>query len=253
MTQDSFRNWLLQLNNRMLKSNKKIVLFLDNLRGHKIDNSPLSNIKIHFYPPNCTSVLQPLDQGIIRSFKSKYRTRVLIQIISKIDFKESNDEINVYQAILYISMAWKQVSIETIKNCLALAGHKVPITFPLNEVIEKQKEVLNVYCEVKKIEKVNFDLCDIDVPVSGISTDKEIVNNVTSTVVCNEFIELNIHDEPTIFSIDLKTGIKHIEELKHLFLNLNLDSSYLDQCELMLVNETFKNRTKQTSISDFYK
>jgi hypothetical protein len=71
--------------------------------------------------------------------------------------------------------------------------------------------------------------------------------------VCNEFIELNIHDEPTIFSIDLKTWIKHIEELKHLFLNLNLDSSYLDQCELMLVNETFKNRTKQTSISDFYK
>jgi uncharacterized protein YeeX (DUF496 family) len=150
MTQDLFRNWLLQLNNRMLKSNKKIVLFLDNLSGHKIDNLPLSNIIIHFYPPNCTSVLQPLDQGIIRSFKSKYRTRVLMQIISKIDFKESNDEINAYQAILYISMAWKQVSIETIKNCFALAGHKVPITFPQNEDIEKQKEVFNVYCEVKK-------------------------------------------------------------------------------------------------------
>ena len=256
MTQDLFRNWLLQLNNRMLKLNKKIVLFLDNFSGHKIDNMPLSNIKIHFYPPNCTSVLQPLDQGIIRSFKSKYRTRVLMQIISKIDFKESSDEINVYQAILYISMAWKQVSQETIKNCFALAGHKVPITFPLNEDIEKQKEVFNVYCQVKKVEKVNFDLwaaCDIDVPVSGISTDKEIVDNVTSTVVCNEFIELNIHDEPSFVSIDLKTGIKHIEELKHLFLNLNLDSSCIDECELMLVNETFKNRTKQTSISDFYK
>ena len=109
-------------------------------------------------------------------------------------------------------MAWKQVSQETIQNCFALAGHKVPITFPLNEDIENKKKFsVYVYCEVKKVEKVNFDLwaaSDIDVPVSGISTDKEIVNNVTSTVVCNEFIELNIHDEPTIVSIDLKTGIK---------------------------------------------
>ncbi len=30
-------------------------------------------MKVHFLPPNCTFVIQPLDQGITRVFKRKYR------------------------------------------------------------------------------------------------------------------------------------------------------------------------------------
>jgi hypothetical protein len=60
----------------MSELNKKIILFLDNFSGHGA-SIELKNIKIAFYPPDCTSILQPLDQGIIRAFKSYYRSKLM--------------------------------------------------------------------------------------------------------------------------------------------------------------------------------
>ena len=40
-------------------------------------DSELSNIKLLFFPPNTISKLQPLDQGIIRTFKTYYRKQVV--------------------------------------------------------------------------------------------------------------------------------------------------------------------------------
>ena len=52
----------------MRKRNKKVLLFLDNCTSHIMDNE-LSNVKLIFFPSNITSVLQPLDQGIITNFE----------------------------------------------------------------------------------------------------------------------------------------------------------------------------------------
>ncbi|UYV64091.1 hypothetical protein LAZ67_2006550 [Cordylochernes scorpioides] len=45
----------------------KILLILDNAPGHPNLEHP--NIKVVFFPPNTTSLIQPLDQGIISTFK----------------------------------------------------------------------------------------------------------------------------------------------------------------------------------------
>jgi hypothetical protein len=57
---DIFFKFLKDLDNRMKRNDRKVLLFLDNFSGHSID-SDLSNVKIHFFPPNCTSVLQPIQ------------------------------------------------------------------------------------------------------------------------------------------------------------------------------------------------
>jgi len=66
-------------------------------KSHKEQNNTpskfkLTNIKLHYLPPNTTAHLQPLDAGIIRSFKSKYKNlyckHVLNQFESNIDLEE---------------------------------------------------------------------------------------------------------------------------------------------------------------------
>ena len=53
----------------MKKKNKSILLLADNAPTHLLNDDVLSNIKVHYFPPNTTAHLQPLDAGIINSFK----------------------------------------------------------------------------------------------------------------------------------------------------------------------------------------
>src|SRR5438034_1380287 len=111
MRTDIFVEWLNYLNNYFCTMNRKIVLLIDNAGSHfntkrlqkensddssedESDNEQgsnqnsnknkrtmqnnskkipkLSNIKLIYLPPNTTAHLQPIDAGIIHSFKTKY-------------------------------------------------------------------------------------------------------------------------------------------------------------------------------------
>ncbi|XP_046406300.1 tigger transposable element-derived protein 1-like [Ischnura elegans] len=58
----------------------KILLLLDNCPGHppSIGND-CENVKVVFLPPNTTSLLQPIDQAVIKTFKSHYLRRNFAQ------------------------------------------------------------------------------------------------------------------------------------------------------------------------------
>ena len=79
------------------ETNRKIILFADNAACHKVEGQ-LNNIKLEFIPPNTTSLIQPLDQGIIHTMKVHYRTQVMrkmLQVIEEgcsiIDYAKSID------------------------------------------------------------------------------------------------------------------------------------------------------------------
>ena len=85
-----------------------------------------SNITIAFLPANTTSVLQPLDLGIIKSFKVHYRMLLMRFVLAKIDecscASEGLKSMTVLQAIRWVSEAWKNVKETTIKKCFRKAG-----------------------------------------------------------------------------------------------------------------------------------
>ena len=70
MTSGVFETRLKKLNRKMAFEKRKIFLFLDNASSHP--TVEYSNVKLQFFPPNTTSVLQPMDQGIIQATKLKF-------------------------------------------------------------------------------------------------------------------------------------------------------------------------------------
>jgi hypothetical protein len=59
---------------------------VDNAPVHIVDDgTTLNYVKVVFFPPNLTSVLQPLDGGVIRAMKASARKRLLLDLLIKLD------------------------------------------------------------------------------------------------------------------------------------------------------------------------
>jgi hypothetical protein len=78
----------LQLNNQFKGQNQKVNMILDIASSHVVSSTKvgkfwgfptleLNNITLVFLPPNVTSIVQSLDQGIIASFKIQYKKKFL--------------------------------------------------------------------------------------------------------------------------------------------------------------------------------
>ena len=133
---------------------------MDNAGCHPEDlKDRFSNIRIIFLPPNTTSMLQPLDLGIIQNFKVHYRTLFLRFVLSKIDACETASEItksvSILQAIRWIAQAWEAVQPETVKKCFRKAG-----------ILDESFSVVSRLCE----DRDPFEDVDID-----ISADTRVI------------------------------------------------------------------------------
>ena len=51
----------------------------------------LSNLLLIFLPPNCTSVVLPLDMGIIVSFKARYKSKLAHFMVQQYDLDPHQD------------------------------------------------------------------------------------------------------------------------------------------------------------------
>ena len=72
MTKAIFANYFRVFNTKMEVTRRKVLVLLDNASVHDY-KLKYSNIEFLYLPPNTTSRLQPLDAGIIASFKKQYR------------------------------------------------------------------------------------------------------------------------------------------------------------------------------------
>ena len=76
MDSQIFEEWVRKLDRTFRMEGRKSALPIDNCPVNP-SVSDLTNIQLVFLPPNATSVLQPIDQGVIRSLKAHYRGRVV--------------------------------------------------------------------------------------------------------------------------------------------------------------------------------
>ncbi|GFS86403.1 tigger transposable element-derived protein 6 [Trichonephila clavipes] len=125
MTTELFNEWLVQLNSDMKREKRHILLFLDNCTVHN-NAPPLSNVKLQFSPPNSTSKLQPLDQGIIHNFKTFYRREVVKSVFYNLENQQNVTTISILTALIMIDKAWRAVTPWTIHSCFKKSGFPSP-------------------------------------------------------------------------------------------------------------------------------
>jgi hypothetical protein len=121
----------------------------DESRGHgshsgrsNIFQQQLTHIEVVFLPPNTTSHLQPLDAGIIASFKSHFKRKYCRHMLDLFeDGKDINKEkISIKEAINYIVEAWGCVTEETIQNCWKKTGILPLSNEDVHDAIQTQEE-----------------------------------------------------------------------------------------------------------------
>ena len=92
---------------------ESVALIMDNFNGHNIDfYDPENQVTVFYLPPNSTSITQPLDQGIIATFKMSYRYSLLEKLVEAFEN---------YETLQVSKSVYMYVYIYTnhFKNCIS--------------------------------------------------------------------------------------------------------------------------------------
>jgi hypothetical protein len=122
MTLEIFERWLCSFNTKMKDEGRKILLPFDNAPVHPFDAS-YTNVELLYFPPSVTSMIQPLDQGVIKSFKSLYKKKLNIKINNELDkdlsvtYLDCLKNFRIFDSLKLILESWGEVLSETIQNC----------------------------------------------------------------------------------------------------------------------------------------
>lgn len=240
MTCIIFINWLDKLKCKFKKENRKILLLLDNAPVHIVDKE-FSNIKLYYLPPNTTSRIQPLDQGIIKAFKDIYK-KVFTRNISI-----ENEELKPYEELInktklvdvmpIIINAWDKISKETIINCL-------------NHSLKNWSDYKSDYKENKNYLKEDMEnLQEENIPTydqNDLKND-EFLNNIETNQDKNE--EINITEENVYNEVRFFEALECLKKLERYF--LKYDNNVLGKVD-DLINELNETKKKQSlKITDF--
>ncbi|XP_057302680.1 tigger transposable element-derived protein 4-like [Hydractinia symbiolongicarpus] len=121
MSGELFEEWVRELDRKFSVSKRKIALIIDNCTAHPhVEN--LEWVELIFLPPNTTSQTQPMDQGIIRALKAKYRSLAVRKLIKALDEEKSTPKFSILAAMYMLRKAWDDVSNKTFTNCFRKSG-----------------------------------------------------------------------------------------------------------------------------------
>ncbi|BFZ00203.1 hypothetical protein BsWGS_03243 [Bradybaena similaris] len=191
MTAAIFEDWLKSFDRKMQKKKRHIILFVDNATCHpKIE---LQNVKLQFLPPNTTALVQPLDQGVIQTFKLKFRQKQLLHLITVMESNkdasgtELMKQVNLLDVVYWIAAAWKEVDNSTILKCFCKAGFHCPAethAYSLTHMESASKTdvpivstAISTALDNLSKELFGYQLTDISMIDSGLQTCNTIETN----------------------------------------------------------------------------
>lgn len=266
-TQWFFESFIPQVKKYQIKNNfpKKALLILDNAKCH---GEPLisecGQYKTMFLPPNCTSIIQPMDQNAIRLTKLYYKKDLLCELVNS----EANNtdgflkQFSMKDACELLKRSWDRVPNSTLKSCWKqihsqrwTSEDNIPLALLQQELVATDSaDSLEESEEVRTIQ--NLFLCSNDVQIS----EDEIIdwiNDSSITLSSNSQSDTeNVEEEPPLLKHiknseavqALNTSIDWAKErgieTNHILMLKELRNKALEGCAL---------KQKQTYITNFLK
>ena len=228
-----FEDWVHELDGKFAVSKRKIALIIDNCTAHPhVEN--LKWVELILLPPNTTSHKQPIEQGIIRALKAKYRSLAVRKLILALEKKEPIPKFSILSAMYMLKKAWDAISNQTFTNCFRKSGiseksaekamndEKNPFKgledddveeYPVQTLgadlsILKERFTDQIDAGIPLYEYANFD---IEVSTShGKLTNAEIIKEVSGTQEDNSGNEESVNVEGETI---IKPGMKKCEKL----------------------------------------
>ena len=240
-----------------------VLYVCDNVSSYQ--NKEYSNIKFLMLPPNSTSVIQPLDQGIIMSVKRKYKKKLAERYLVSV---ENNKDANALLKQLNIVAATKHGSpcLEgkppqaSLRIAFIKAGFKHfsvdPQPVPKEPPVAPAPEVWNkVQRWMGGIQFDEFVAMEPEAPTTQPMTDEEIVDLVRTENEAQEHESKDEEEEaPPAKVIKNASEFLAIIDQQKAFLKRNgLPVEHVEQLETLIVGQQISLCSKQKEVTDYFK
>ena len=173
MNSEIFEEWVRKLDRTFRADDQKIALIIDNCSAHP-SISNLTNVQILFLPPNTTSILQPMDQGVISSLKAHYRGRVVRLLCRALEKKEPCPKISILQSVKILADSWEVVTKETIISCFRKAG--ITPTVQQTAIVDSDDPFKDLQESLNDLRKADLSMVPDDVTTTAlVSFDDDVI------------------------------------------------------------------------------
>ena len=259
---------------KMKLQNRNFLLFLDSATSHQewIQKS-LTNFKLVFLPKNTTSRLQPLNAGIIRAFKLKYRKLLIKYVISRVDENMRAPDIikavDILKVIGWVKSAWEEVTPDTLKHCFEKRGFPTEdyaaVSSDFDEEFQTLFNEISADCSVDEyLDADNSTATCEEVDANKVDWRETLRQECVDEVVNGkeETIDSDLDDEDDASESSSSDATVTAKEALYLLDKVQLFAAYNDEqgnlqkavVDITSMVEDFSiHSKKQSSITDFFK
>jgi hypothetical protein len=194
----------------MRKQQRQILLLLDNAPSHAVQTIDLTNISVMFLPANTTSLIQPMDAGIIAAFKKRYRS---FQLGMALD-REKNSlsdiyKVDIVQAMIWCRDSWKMITATSIKNSWCHTGLLDAVD--ANSSDDDLEENDSEKCLEKIIEQLTDRALDLN-EYLGQDNDFEVHQQFTDEDILATFYQNSDSEDDDVVEISEPQRVLSLDE-----------------------------------------
>ena len=214
---------------------------------------------------NATSIMQPLDQGIILSAKRKYKKKLAKRYLACVENnKDANSllkALDIVQATNMIAASWRETSSIIIQNCFHKAGFKHHAVDPASKIEEDllPAPAPDVWNRVQRwlgdVQFYEFVASEPEAPTAQPMSDQDIVDLIrTENDPQDESDDESEEEIPPASAIKTSFEFLAMIDQQKAFLKRNqMPTDIVEQLETWVVAMQVSLCSKQKQMQDYFK